>query len=110
MSTKRRITVYSQQSPTVVRALCGQRAATKTVVCLDTWARARRRSYCALAAIAQDAEVVTIDMIEAAQAIAGVSFDAAEQARLLAILNGPRSHVAARVASVAGAAPRQVSN
>ena len=52
----------------------------------------------ALAAIAQDAEVVTIDMIEAAQAIAGVSFDAAEQARLLAILNGPRSHVAAREA------------
>ena len=49
----------------------------------------------ALAAIAQDAETVTIDMIEAAQAIAGLSFDRAEQARILAILNGRRSHVAA---------------
>lgn len=50
----------------------------------------------ALAAIAQDTEVVTLDMIEAAQAIAGISFDTAEQERVLAILNGPRSHVAAR--------------
>ena len=49
----------------------------------------------ALTAIVQDAERVTLDMIEAAQAIAGVSFDRAEQERVLAILNGPRSHVAA---------------
>jgi len=49
----------------------------------------------ALTAIAQDAERITTDMIEAAETIAGVSFTPAEHERLLAILNGPRSHVAA---------------
>jgi Asp-tRNA(Asn)/Glu-tRNA(Gln) amidotransferase A subunit family amidase len=49
----------------------------------------------ALAAVAQDAETITLDLLEAAQAIAGLSFSRDEQERILAILNGPRSHVAA---------------
>ena len=49
----------------------------------------------ALAAIAQDAETITLDLIEAAQAILGLSFSRDEQERILAILNGPRSHLAA---------------
>ena len=49
----------------------------------------------ALAAVAQDAETITLDLIEAAQAIAGLSFSRDEQERILAILNGPRSHLAA---------------
>ena len=49
----------------------------------------------ALAALAQDAETITLDLIEAAQAVAGLSFSRDEQERILAILNGPRSHLAA---------------
>ena len=49
----------------------------------------------ALAALAQDAETITLDLIEAAQAIAGLSFSRDEQERILSILNGPRSHLAA---------------
>jgi Asp-tRNA(Asn)/Glu-tRNA(Gln) amidotransferase A subunit family amidase len=49
----------------------------------------------ALAAVAQDAETITIDLLEAAEAIAGLSFTRDEQERILAMLNGPRSHVAA---------------
>ena len=49
----------------------------------------------ALAALAQDAETITLDLIEAAQAVSGLSFSRDEQERILAILNGPRSHLAA---------------
>ena len=49
----------------------------------------------ALAAVAQDAETITLELLETAQTIAGVSFSRDEQERILAILNGPRSHLAA---------------
>jgi Asp-tRNA(Asn)/Glu-tRNA(Gln) amidotransferase A subunit family amidase len=48
----------------------------------------------ALAAVAQDAEIITIEMIQAAQKIAGVSFTRDEQERILDKLNAPRGYVA----------------
>jgi Asp-tRNA(Asn)/Glu-tRNA(Gln) amidotransferase A subunit family amidase len=48
----------------------------------------------ALAAIAQDAETITIEMLQAAQKVAGVSFTRDEQTRLLEKLNGARGYVA----------------
>lgn len=48
----------------------------------------------ALAAVAQDAPTITIDMLQAAQKIAGVSFTADEQKRLLEKLNGGRGYMA----------------
>lgn len=45
----------------------------------------------ALAAIAEDANTITLEMIEAAQKIAGLSFTPAEQLGLLERLNGERS-------------------
>ena len=49
----------------------------------------------ALAAIAQDARVVTIEMLEAAEQIAGIAFSRDEQERILARLNGPRGPLSA---------------
>ena len=48
----------------------------------------------ALAAVAQDAGAITADMLQAAQAIAGVAFTADEQRRLLEKLNGPQGYAA----------------
>src|SRR3954463_7160616 len=48
----------------------------------------------ALAAVAEDAVTITADMLESAQRIAGVSFTADEQRRLLDMLNGPAGYVA----------------
>ena len=48
----------------------------------------------ALAAVAEDAATITIDMLQAAQQIAGVSFTPDEQRRLLEKLNGPRGYAA----------------
>src|SRR5262252_3193419 len=48
----------------------------------------------ALAAVAQDAATITIDMLQSAQQIAGVSFTPDEQRRLLEKLNGPRGYAA----------------
>jgi Asp-tRNA(Asn)/Glu-tRNA(Gln) amidotransferase A subunit family amidase len=48
----------------------------------------------ALAAVAQDAATITIDMLQAAQKIAGVSFAADQQRRILEKLNGPRGYAA----------------
>src|SRR5712692_814454 len=48
----------------------------------------------ALAAVAQDAATITIDMLRDAQRIAGVSFTPDEQRRLLEKLNGARGYVA----------------
>ena len=48
----------------------------------------------ALAAIAQDATTITMDMLESAQRIAGVSFTPDEQGRLLEKLNGPHGYAA----------------
>jgi Asp-tRNA(Asn)/Glu-tRNA(Gln) amidotransferase A subunit family amidase len=48
----------------------------------------------ALAAIAQDAATITLDMLQGAQHIAGLSFTADEQQRLLDKLNGSRGYVA----------------
>ena len=45
----------------------------------------------ALAAVAQDAETITFEMLDAAQAIAGISFTRGEQERILDRLNGGRS-------------------
>ena len=45
----------------------------------------------ALAAVAQDAETITLEMIEAAQTIAGVSFTPDEQQRIVERLNDARS-------------------
>ena len=45
----------------------------------------------ALAAVAQDAETITLEMIEAAQTIAGLSFTPDEQQRIVERLNGARS-------------------
>ena len=49
----------------------------------------------ALAAVAQDAETVTFEMLDAAQAIAGISFTRDEQERILDRLNGGRSPIPA---------------
>jgi Asp-tRNA(Asn)/Glu-tRNA(Gln) amidotransferase A subunit family amidase len=48
----------------------------------------------ALAAVAADAETITIDMLQSAERIAGVSFTLDEQRRLLEKLNGARGYVA----------------
>ena len=48
----------------------------------------------ALAAIAQDAATITIEMLQAAERIAGVSFAADEQRRILEKLNGGRGYAA----------------
>src|SRR6266849_7933119 len=48
----------------------------------------------ALAAIAQDAATITVDMLQSAQRIAGVSFTPDEQRRLLEKLNGARGYIA----------------
>jgi Asp-tRNA(Asn)/Glu-tRNA(Gln) amidotransferase A subunit family amidase len=48
----------------------------------------------ALVLAAQDAETVTLDMLEAAQRIAGVSFTPEEQQSILARLNAPRGYLA----------------
>lgn len=48
----------------------------------------------ALAAVAQDAERVTIEMVEAAHAIAGLSFSRAELRAIVDGLNGERSPLA----------------
>ena len=48
----------------------------------------------ALAAVAQDAAAITIDMLESAQRIAGISFTPDEQRRLLAKLNGGQGYIA----------------
>jgi len=47
----------------------------------------------ALAAVVQDAQTITIQMLESAQRIAGVSFTADEQRRLLEKLNGAHGYV-----------------
>src|SRR5215217_4403011 len=48
----------------------------------------------ALAAVAQDASAITVEMLQSAQAIAGVSFTADEQKRILDKLNGARGYAA----------------
>jgi len=48
----------------------------------------------ALAAVAQDAATITIDMLQSAMKIAGLSFTADEQKRLLEKLNGARGYLA----------------
>jgi Asp-tRNA(Asn)/Glu-tRNA(Gln) amidotransferase A subunit family amidase len=48
----------------------------------------------ALAAVAQDAATITIEMLQSAQQIAGVAFTPDEQRRLLEKLNGPRGYAA----------------
>jgi len=48
----------------------------------------------ALAAVAQDAETITVEMLRSAQQIAGLSFTPEEQRRLLEKLNGPRGYAA----------------
>jgi Asp-tRNA(Asn)/Glu-tRNA(Gln) amidotransferase A subunit family amidase len=48
----------------------------------------------ALAAVAQDAATITVDMLQSAQRIAGVSFTIDEQRRLLEKLNAPRGYLA----------------
>ena len=48
----------------------------------------------ALAAVAQDAVTITIEMLQSAQQIAGVSFTPDEQRRLLEKLNGARGYLA----------------
>src|SRR4029079_8986433 len=48
----------------------------------------------ALAAVAQDAATVTIEMLQSAQQIAGVSFTTDEQRRLLEKLNAPKGYLA----------------
>jgi len=48
----------------------------------------------ALAAVAQDANTITLEMLEAAQQIAGVVFSPDEQRRLLEKLNGERGYLA----------------
>src|ERR1700680_2287852 len=47
-----------------------------------------------LAGAAQDAETITIEMLQSAQRIAGVSFTSDEQRRLLEKLNGAQGYVA----------------
>ena len=48
----------------------------------------------ALTIAAQDSETITVDMIEAAQKIAGISFTPEERQSLLGRLNGPRGYLA----------------
>jgi Asp-tRNA(Asn)/Glu-tRNA(Gln) amidotransferase A subunit family amidase len=48
----------------------------------------------ALAAVAQDAATITVDMLQSAQRIAGLSFTPDEQRRLLEKLNGPGGYLA----------------
>ena len=48
----------------------------------------------ALTIAAQDADIVTIEVLEAAQKIAGVSFSRAEQQAILTRLNAPRGYMA----------------
>src|SRR4026209_1088745 len=48
----------------------------------------------ALAAVAQDAATITSDMLQSAMKIAGLSFTADEQKRLLEKLNGARGYLA----------------
>src|SRR5262245_43150805 len=48
----------------------------------------------ALAAVAQDAATITIEMLQSAQQIAGVSFTPDQQRRLLEKLNGARGYQA----------------
>ena len=48
----------------------------------------------ALTAVAQDASRITLEMLEAAQRIAGLTFSPAEQERILERLNGPRGPLA----------------
>src|SRR5258705_11034245 len=48
----------------------------------------------ALAAVAQDGATITIEMLQSAQQIAGVSFTPDEQRRLLEKLNGARGYIA----------------
>jgi Asp-tRNA(Asn)/Glu-tRNA(Gln) amidotransferase A subunit family amidase len=48
----------------------------------------------ALAAVAQDSETITIEMLQSAQQIAGVAFTRDEQRRLLEKLNGEHGYVA----------------
>ena len=48
----------------------------------------------ALTIAAQGADIVTIDVLEAAQKLAGVSFTRAEQEAILTRLNAPRGHMA----------------
>jgi Asp-tRNA(Asn)/Glu-tRNA(Gln) amidotransferase A subunit family amidase len=68
----------------------------------------------ALAAVAQDADTITIEMLQAAQRIAGVSFTADEQRRLLEKLNGARGYVAGfarlRAATLGSTQPAIVFN
>src|SRR5262245_55453871 len=59
----------------------------------------------ALAAIAQDAETITTEMLQSAMRIAGVSFTPDEQRRLLEKLNGTRGY-AAGFARLRAAPPR----
>ena len=68
----------------------------------------------ALAAVAQDAATVTIDMLQSAMKIAGLSFTADEQKRLLEKLNGARGYLAGyarlRTASLGDTQPAIVFN
>jgi len=68
----------------------------------------------ALAAVAQDADAVTSDMLRSAMRIAGVSFSADEQRRLLEKLNGPRGYQAGyarlRAANLGATQPAIVFN
>jgi hypothetical protein len=50
----------------------------------------------ALTIAAQGADIVTIDVLEAAQKLAGVSFTRAEQEAILTRLNATRGHMAER--------------
>jgi Asp-tRNA(Asn)/Glu-tRNA(Gln) amidotransferase A subunit family amidase len=68
----------------------------------------------ALAAIAQDASTITIEMLQSAQQIAGVSFTPDEQRRLLEKLNGTRGYQTGyarlRAVNLEGAQPAFVFN
>src|SRR3954469_2934235 len=68
----------------------------------------------ALAAVAEDAVTITADMLDSAQRIAGVSFTADEQRRLLDKLNGPAGYVAGfarvRAANLGSTQPAIVFN
>ena len=46
----------------------------------------------ALAAVAQDAETITVEMLQSAQQIAGLTFTPVEQRRLLEKLNGEHGY------------------
>jgi len=68
----------------------------------------------ALMAVAQDAPRITLEMLEAAQRIAGVSFTRDQQERILARLNGPdgplRGFDALRAADLGSTQPAIVFN